>query len=797
MRRSLYRCALLTFAALLAAVHGLAAQEIVGRLVQSGSSQPIEAGAVSLIRAADSVTIAEARTTPDGRFHMERVRDGTYTLRFRSLGFTPAERNDVVVDAAHRLIDLGNIELSEVASRIAGQVVTAEHADVTLTPDRNTYSTKNMTTASGGTAVDVLRNVPSVEVDASNNVTLRGNASVVVQINGRPTPLKGEQLGNFLAQLPASAVRNVEVSTNPSAKNDPDGTAGIINIVLDRDADLGWSGGFTVATGTTGQANASANVGHQSGPLTLFGSYGVFRTHQDLGGHSLLTNFGASDPAVVRSRIVGSIQPLWQNAMLRTEYKLDARDAVSFDGTLTGGDYTRDNVSYFTDIDQMGAVLEMLSQTNNQSVQYVTRDFTVGFHRTGESSARAFSSQLRFEETAGTVATNLFGDALQHEHDLSRIVWPQWTLQGDYTEPFGGGAGSSATKVETGFKEILRANVNDFAARYLDSASHAFIADPARANAFDYHEQIAAGYVLLTRRASKLEAQGGLRLEAESNTFNQYASAFPSGVLSYDLTSARKVKLSYSRRINRPDPSQLDPVEFREGARDVYHGNAQLRPEYTDALELGLQDTHGWGTVQVNPYLRSTAHAMRFIESVDSTGTTIETYDNVASTRQLGTDVNVTYKAGALNLLTGGNVERYRSNAANLPGDPSARALLWSARVNATWTVSHELDAQLTTNYRSAFATEGGSRQAFVFMNLAVRHKLWNDQGSITVRAQDPFNLLKVGSVTTNGTGVQSSVLTYGIRGVFIAVTRNFGQEVKLKPADTPQAAAPAGPPGM
>jgi outer membrane receptor protein involved in Fe transport len=506
----------------------------------------------------------------------------------------------------------------------------------------------------------------------------------------------------------------------------------------------------------------------------------------------------------VRSRIVGSMQPFWQNGMMRAEYKLDTRDALSFDGTLTGGDYTHDNVSYSTDFDQTGAAIDMLSQTNNQFVRYVTRDFTLGFHRTGEKNERAFSSQLEYQQTGGTIATNLFGDALTDEQDRSSLSWPQWTLQADYTEPLRGegdggtgtGGGEFGSKLETGFKEIIRANLNDFGAQYRDSASNLFVPVPGRANTFDYHENIAAGYVLLTQQLAKLEAQVGLRFEGATNTFNRYASAFPSSVLSYDFTPARKLKLSYSRRINRPDPSQLDPVEFRADARDVFHGNPNLRPEYTDAVELGYQDSHGWGTLQLNPYLRNTAHAIRFIQRVDSTGTTDQTYDNVASARQLGTDLNVTYKAGQLNLLTGGNVERYTSNAANLPGDLSARALLWSARMNATWTLSRELDAQFTTNYRSAFATEGGTRQAFVFMNVAVRHKLWHDQGSITVRAQDPFNLLKVGSVTTNATGVQSSVLTYGIRGVFISITRNFGEGVKLKPAEVVPSAPAAGPPG-
>src|SRR4029077_12719353 len=157
-------------------------------------------------------------------------------------------------------IDVGAIMLNVVAAKLEASHVVADREEVVLAPDRNSYSVKNMTTASGGTAIDVLRNIPLVEVDGSNNVSLRGNANVVVQINGRSTPLKGDQLGAFLAQPPAGTVKNVEVATNPSAKDDPEGTAGIINILLNQEAQLGLSGGLTAGTASTGMVTTNGNV---------------------------------------------------------------------------------------------------------------------------------------------------------------------------------------------------------------------------------------------------------------------------------------------------------------------------------------------------------------------------------------------------------------------------------------------------------------------------------------------------------------------------------------------------------
>ncbi|HEY2026467.1 MAG TPA: outer membrane beta-barrel protein, partial [Gemmatimonadaceae bacterium] len=162
----------------------------------------------------------------------------------------------------------------------------------------------------------------------------------------------------------------------------------------------------------------------------------------------------------------------------------------------------------------------------------------------------------------------------------------------------------------------------------------------------------------------------------------------------------------------------------------------------------------------------------------------------------VGADLNVNYHTGALTLFGGGSAYRYSSDAANLPGDLSTRAVVWSARLNGTWKLSKVTDLQGFANYRGPYATEGGSQTAFVFMNLALRRKLWGDQGSVTLRVTDPFNLMSFGYRTTDANVTELTERHFGARGLFIAITRNFGQQLKLQPrqqeTDTP---APAGPP--
>ena len=780
------------------------AGEIRGRLIESGSNAPIGAGSITARRINDTAFVRGTLPNADGSFRIEGLTPGRYTLRIRALGYAPLTRSDVAVAVEHPISDLGAITLSRVAAQIAGEEVRADRDEVVLAPDRNSYSTKNMTTASGGTAIDVLRNVPSVEVDGSNNVSLRGNQSVVVQINGRSSPLHGDQLANFLAQLPASTIARVEVSTNPSAKNDPEGTAGIINIVLNQDADLGLSGGVSASTGTTGLANINGNVGRQVGKTTAFLSYGFYRDSRPMGGFTNQTNLGATSPAFVTSHIDGSNEPLWQNATFRSEYRLTQRNALSADAMVSGGRSTRNSASYYSDLDPARDTIGVFDQFNTQYWRSIFQDYSVAFRRTGDARATTYSTELRLTQGHSTSDGLLFGNvyqgdaatgayAIPKEQDVTISGNPSWSLQSDYTHPF-----TATTKLEAGIKGAIRHTSSDFSAAYADSATGQFMTAADRAITFDYREQISSSYAVLSQRLGKVQAQAGLRLEQadtrldlptaapDSQRFDtRYASAFPSGIVSYNFSDMRSLKLSYSRRISRPNPYQLTPVAQKEDARNIFQGNPALRPEYTDALELGLQDTHGWGALQLTPYVRRTAHAVRFIQRIDTTGITTSTFDNVASVVTMGSDLNLTVRHGPLTLLTGGSLYHYSSDATNLTsslGNLSTQAVVWSTRANATWKLSPMMDAQFFANYRAPFTTESGSQTAFVSMNLAFRRKLWNDHGSLTVRIADPFNMMSFGSRTESDRVVQLTERSFGMRGVFISFSRNFGQDLKLRP---------------
>jgi ferric enterobactin receptor len=784
--------------------------QIEGRLVDSASTQPVTRGSITIRRQRDTSFVGGALPKPDGTFRVDGLPPGQYTLRFRALGFAPVTRNDLVISADKPIVDVGTLKINTVAAKLEGQQIRAERDEEVLSPDRNVYSTKNMTTAAGGTAIDVLKNIPLVEVDQTNKVSLRNNSNVVVQINGRSSPLKGDQLGSFLAQLPANQVKTVEVATNPSAKDDPEGTAGIINIVLKQDVELGLSGGLNAGTSSTGQVNTSGNVGKQQGKFTGFISGSVYHDNRNTYGTILRTNLVIPTPAFIETSVIGQQHPLSTGGNIRTEYRLNETDAFTFDSYFYGGSFEGNSASYYTDLDRARVVTGAFNQLNVNSSTYLSQDYDLAFRRQGKPDTPQLTAEAEYNNNWNSGTSNYSLNLIKVdsstpaarplERDRNTGRFPSLNVKVDYSRPI-----NPNTKLETGFKSTWRQNENDFTAAFENAATGDFEVNPARTTGLDYREIIVGGYGLYSQRISKVQLQTGLRLEnavthftvaSLSKVFDKdYRSLYPSMVLSYNFSDLRQAKISYSRRVSRPNSFILNPIEFKQDDRHVFRGNPNLGAEYTNSFDLSLQEGRSWGSVQLTSYVRKADHAVRNIQTIDSSGVTVSTFQNVANTMTVGADLNLNYKRGPLQLNATGSASHFKSDASNLSGNLSTHDIIWSSRLNGTWKFSNLFDAQMSGNYRAPYKTEGGSQRANISSNASARYKLWGDKGNISLRIADPFKLQKFGYRTANGIVLESSERYNGVRAVYLTVTRNFGQALRLKPKSDPEIPQ-AGPPG-
>jgi outer membrane receptor protein involved in Fe transport len=795
-----------------AAVPAAGPGQIHGRIVDQAGN-PLVAGSVTLRRAADTTFVGGALPSADGSFRVEGIAPGRYHLRVRLLGYAPLERSDIVISAAQPVLELGNLTLSRVSVTLESQVIAGERSQAELAPDRNTYSVRNMPAVAGGNAVDALRATPAVEVDATDNVSLRGNSNVVVQINGRPSPLKGDQLAQFLKQIPTSVLDRIEVATNPNAKSDPEGTAGIINIVLKQDVDIGVSAGVNVSSGTTGMVNGSINVARQKGPLTLYGSLFAYRDDRSQQGSVDRANLTVPIPAFLSEASTGTQRPKSIGTNLRADYKFNKIDDLSADTYLFANQFERSLLSAYSDFDLQRALIGQFSQGTDFDLKGGSVEGVLAYRRTLPNQQTPYASTLTYGNYFNTRESDVLSQIFQADPSTQGLLFaeqvdhqtarfPTLTWQNDYTRSF-----SPALKLDAGLKGTWRRSINDQTTVARDSATGPLEAQPDLASSSDYKEQFDAVYALLSEKWKMFSLQQGLRMEdtwthlslpGVDPITNHYVSPFPSAIVTWNTSATSFIKASYARRITRPFPQFLSSIPIRTDQRNVFIGNPRLRPEYLNAYELTLQESPSWGSIQVVPYYRRSTDAVRVVQRVDSTGTSTAMPDNVAQVSTTGADLNLAFHNGPVTLNLGGSGYRYVSDAANLGPAYSVRTGVWSARTNGSYKFPTQTLVQFFMFYNPPRHTEGGSSLASAFSSVGVRQPFARGKGSVTLTFQDPFALQRFGQRLNDGRVIQTSIQHFGSRALVISVSRTFGSDIKLQPtAPTPDPnAPPTTPPG-
>lgn len=770
---------------------------ITGHVIDSASNTPISLATIDVTIAGAAAPVRRDATTADGSFRIEGLEPGRYTVRIRALGYTPRPLPPIEVGPSSSSIDVGTVFLKAAPVQLQSLKVTGQKQEVLLAPDRNTYIVRDMPTTRGGTALDVLRNVPAVDVDIDNIVSLRGNSGVIVQINGRPSPMKPAQLGNFLAQLPADIVDKVEIVTNPSARDDPEGVAGIINIVLKEKPEAGKSGGITLGAGTTGRMDAGGNAGFERGPLSFYGSYGFLRDDRPRKEAILRENL-YQDPVTFLEEAATRTQiPLAHTLTSSLDYAPSARDALSLETVYSTRIEAETYDVLYKDLNQARAVTGLSDRftrgTNHEfgfeSALSYKHDFADDGHKL--SSEVSVNREGEGGPTSTIARTLALGGAPTDTSALERQTpWehPQeYSLKADYVRPL-----SSDLRLETGYKGTLQRFRTTLDTQVFDAAQGSYVPDPTRTSNFAYRQLVNAAYGMLGGERGKFQFQGGVRLERASTQFdaknggavydNRYNSLFPSGLVAYHIDDEHQLKLSYSTRIRRPDDiDQLDPTPHLLDPLNISRGNPYLKPEYIRALELGIQRSTDRMTVQVTPFYRHTLDAIRTIRTIDTAGVSTRTFANVSTTDAYGTDVTVAMSGGKVSGFVGGSGFRQVSDAANLSPGFSARTFGWTARTNATFRVSSTVDVQTLLSYQAPMIVEQGRNASRTRFSVAARKKLMNDQLSLTLRVIDPFNTSLEKSTTIDPAFYQVSERRRLIRGLLFNVNWTFGNSKKEK----------------
>jgi len=757
----------------------------------------------------DSALIAGAIGNPDGTFRVQGLRPGAYVVRVTSIGYAPV-RQEVTIAHAGPPANL-SFRLTRVAVELSNVQVTDVRPMVAVEADRNSYRAKDVAPAAAN-ANDVLENVPSVQVDGEGKISLRGNENVAIQINGRPAPIRGAQLTSFLKGIPASIVEKIEVIPNPSAKYDPEGMAGIINIQLKQNADLGVSGGVTASGAEAGRYNASSNVGYQAGPLTSFTSIGFNSDDRGLSGLNNREQLGAStSSAFTLQDILGKNFNDGQNFTATADYKLNKRDVLTNALVVshrTGGEDSR---YAYTELNSSHTLLDQYNRLRNSTSASLMFDYDLVLKRTYEPRKKELTGELRFNRSDDDDFTQQWRQPLtgssrvDFENDTNNGLTQQLTGQVDFMRQY-----RPRTKLEAGYKGNLRWLDRNYLVEKDALGTGQFVKSNL-SNDFQFDEDVQALYGVLSQGYGKFDLTGGLRAEYASRDFSlaspsksypySYNSLFPSGGVAYKFSDATTVKANYSRRIRRPGTQELNPFPQFFDAQNVFIGNPNVNPEYTDALELGWTRTGQLGLLQLSPFYRHTTDVIRIIVDtkavVDGRDVTTISFKNLDKSDSWGTDLNGNLRLGPkLNAFAGFNIFKIVTDGGSTSALQSD-AVTWSSRLNVTSQLTKTLTVSGSAFYRAPMNFERGRFSSFKSTNFSIRQKLNGDAMTVSLRFVDPFNQNGFKVRVGDDNLVQITERKFGVRGTFLTFQYNFGQAPKIKiPRAEETQQAPAFPSG-
>lgn len=770
--------------------------EVRGSVVDENNA-PVARASIAIRSKRDSALVAGAIATSEGTFNIQGLRPGAYNIRITSIGFGPRIQEFVIADPSAKA-NIGAVKLSRVAVALSGVEVTAERATIAIEPDRNAYRAKEIAPAAAN-ASEVLDAVPSVQVDGDGKVSLRGNENVAVQINGRPSPIHGTQLGVFLKGIPANIVERIEVIPNPSAKYDPEGMAGIINIVLKQNTDLGVSAALNAGIAEADRYNASGNMGYQSGPLTTFSSLGFNNDARGIVGINDRERLDAlrAPLSITEQDIVGQNGNMGQNFTTNVDYKLNPRDVFSNAISINHRRSTDESVSAYTELNGLRTLLEKYDRPRDALTKSWVFDYTTAFKRTFEPRKHELATEIRFNRTDDNDHTALWKEPftsgtvtrLESETDATDALTKQLTAQLDYTRTL-----TPQTKLETGYKGTGRWLDRDYLV-LKDALGTGNWVRSNLSNSFSFDEQVEAAYGVLSQSVGKFDLQGGLRAEYANRNFSlaspsksypfSYTSLFPSGVISYKLSDVTNAKISYSRRIRRPGTQELNPFPSFFDVQNVFIGNPNLSPEYTDAIEGGLSRTGALGSIQFSPFYRHTTNVIRVdintADIVDGREVTSISFKNLASSNSYGTDLNGSLRFGPkFNGFASFNVFKMVTDGGS-ESSLSSDAVTWSGRVNVTSQITPLTILQGSYFYRAPMNIERGRFGAMQMATFSIRQKINGDKASLSLRAQDPFNTMKFRVNVGNDDIQQLTERRFGVRAVFLTFQYNYGQTPKFR----------------
>jgi outer membrane receptor protein involved in Fe transport len=724
---------------------------IKGKVIEANNNTPVEYATVTLYKALDSTMVDGVITNAEGYFEFKKLVAGEYNIIIRFMGFRKVFIAGISISDTKTVSDVGIVSLKAEATNLDEVEIVGQAPLVEYKIDRKVVNVDQQLQAQGGTAVDVLERIPSIKTDLDGNVALRGSTSFTVLIDGKPSIITGS---DALNQIPASTIDKIEIITNPSAKYDPDGTAGIINIITRKNSLKGLSGIINLSAGTSPDYTGSILLNYRTKKTSL--SLGVDYGNREMPGYRKSyreSYFGDS---------VSYLQTNSENNMTRKSVSLKAGIdySLSEKNTITGeasyrlfnmsrGGQTRNENWSSVDIDQLYYLTDDLDESEHPSLQFTMRDVQK-FKKEGSE----LTAQLTYNQgdDTGEQKTQQYltdeswqaaGEMLYDYKKNTTEAEKEWRGDLDFDHAF-----TEKSKIEAGFQLRMDGNDEDYLYYDYDSVSGAWIKDSLQSNRYEFHNDIYALYATYSREFKSLGLKAGLRGEYTNRNLHQITDVadypyekfdvYPSLYLTYYLPYNQQVQLSYSKRVERPRGQMLNPYTFFSDAFNSFSGNPELEPEFSHNLELNYQKYFGYSFLTLETYYRLTNNKMTRVQVLDDQGVLNMTMENIDNDRSLGVEMSGNIQVNSwFTINPVASIYDYKLNQTTDSTDNSRSSTNWNASVEFAANLKTNTKIRLNGNYDSPTVTVDGTRKGLFYVGFSARQDFFKNKLSLTFNIRD------------------------------------------------------------
>lgn len=793
----------------LCAYTGWAQGIVKGKILDRQKSEPLGFVNIKVTEQGSDKFAGGGITDAGGNFNVTGLKDGKYTLTLTFMGYKDVTRQ-FEITPVKREVQFKLLYMAEDAKQLNEVTVTGQRATMKLEVDRKSFDVGQLISNAGQSASDVLDNVPSIEVDNDGNVSLRGNSSVEVWINGKASGLTSDNRAQILQQLPAESIDRVEVIDNPSAKFSAEGSAGIINIVLKKDRKAGYYGSVQAGGDTRGGANTSFNVNYNSRLIDSYLNIGY--RHRANTGH--MESQQTSDK--YNQTYDSDSKQRGNNFFTRAGVTLHAttKDDFSLSGMLMhGGGNSHSYTPYI--------YTAVANGLNNYQLDRLNRSRTGMNMRYGEFNYRhSFNDKHFIDFTAdlsswkmnndnwyqdSTVIANVDDATYSYQYRPQHINNHRKELKLEYENQV-----TKNFKIEAGYNgNFSRENTPQES--YMDNTSFDGTnasEDKLFFNRFIYKQDLHAFYTTLSYKFGALSLMGGLRGEywrvnTESYTWEQehdaslreqpfkkdYFQLFPSVFMSWQMTETQQLQLNYTRRLRRPWGGQLNSFRDTRDATTVSFGNPYLTPEFSNSFSLNYLKQWNDHSLLVSAYYRPTTDVIQRISYKNQEdGLFYQTSMNVAKSVSTGLEMTVKNKLWRiLDLTTSANAYYYRLNGFSYDIDGqtvtgnSDHNFTWNARMTASLILPYDISIQSTGRYTARQVITQGYRKANYSIDFGARKNFFNKLFTLSVNCRDLLDSRRFETFTSGPNFTRHQINRRGGRRVSMTLTWNFGNMKQKK----------------